>query len=780
MTRRPGQSGPSVLPDPLYTLWYDRPAGGEHAWEYESLPIGNGAMGASVFGEVRTERLLFNEKTLWSGGPGEDPDYTGGIWKRPRPGALDQARRLVLTEGPQPPERIVELLGSPRESYGAYQPFGELWLESVLPDPVVPTDYRRELDIQNAIARVRYRIGEVTYTREYFASKPDNVIVARMLADQPGQVNLDVRISSSHAESRLVRSRSGNPDLLLSGHLSNGMSLEARARIVAEGGDRIGAGDRVRVRGANAVTVVLAAGTDYVHRWPDYRGQPPGQRIAGAVRHAAKMTYPELLTRHRTDFRSLFDRVSFDIGQVDPGVPTDRLLSEYTGARGPKDRALEALFFAYGRYLLISSSRTGSLPANLQGVWNGYSEPAWGSDYHPNINLQMNYWAAETGNLAECTPPLFAFIDGLRPRGRVSARVVFGASGWVVNNETNVFDYTGVHDWPTAFWFPEAAAWLCQHLWEHYAFGLDHVFLRETAYPIMREVAEFWLDFLAEDPQHGTLVAAPSYSPEHGDFTAGVAMSQQIVSELFDSVLQASDILEDDPEFRDRVADAARRVEPGLRIGRWGQLQEWREDLDDPADEHRHLSHLYALHPGSRISPLRTPELADAAKVSLTARGDGGTGWSKAWKISFWARLHDGEHAHRMIRQLLSTSTLPNLWDTHPPFQIDGNFGGTAGFIEMLLQSHDDGVLHVLPALPSAWRDGRVDGLRARGGLTVGISWVDGRATELRLQAGADRTIRLRGASLAPAEEVELRPIDDNTTELIVHAGTNYRLVARP
>lgn len=716
-------------------LWYRQPA---EDWESESLPIGNGAQGASIFGGVESERVLFDEKTLWTGGPGDNPDYSGGIPTSPRPGALDEARRLILDEGPQDPEPIAELLSRDRDTYGAYQPFGDVHLESATPTRL--SGYRRELDIANSVARVTYDADGVTYTREYFASHPDNVIVIHVTADQPGKVSLDVRMTTPHPD---ITTEIGNGRITIAGALSNSMALEAQLQVLNESGVRTDGSDRITVSGADAITVLLSSGTDYAHEYPSYKGDHPHPKVTAAVDAAAGVPYDELLARHQHDYHSLFDKVVLDIGQSVPELPTDELLRAYTGGDSADDRALEALYFSYGRYLLISSSRPGSLPANLQGVWNASTAPPWGADYHPNINLQMSYWLAEATNLTETTPPLFEFVDRLRTRGRESAKVVFDADGWVVNNETNPFDYTGVHDWPTAFWFPEAGAWLAQHLWEHYAFGRDERFLEQTAYPVLRETAEFWLSYLRADPRDGRLVAVPSYSPEHGPFTAGTSMSQQIVWDLFTNLLEAGEILDTDVEFRERVRQARDQLDTGLRIGRWGQLQEWKEDLDRQDDEHRHVSHLFALHPGRQISPLTTPELTEAAKASLTARGDGGTGWSKAWKVSFWARLLDGDHAHLMFRQLLRESTLSNLWDTHPPFQIDGNFGAAAGVAELLVQSHT-GVIQLLPALPGAWPDGRVDGLRARGGCVIGLTWQAKSLTEARIDATAGGDVRLK------------------------------------
>lgn len=771
---RPSSDPAAAAASDALTLWYDAPASD---WESQALPIGNGALGAKIFGGVAQERVQFNEKTLWTGGPGDDPDYTGGIWKAPRPGALATARQLVLEHGPQDPQVITDLLAQPREGYGSYQPFGDLFLDGDQPAQV--TRYRRELDLSAGVSRVRYSIGETTFTREAFASFPDHVIVLRVTADRPRSLSFAVRVTTPHRDAAVAIARGR---LTLTGHLGNGMAFESQIQILTDGGTRTDAAGQVTIRGADAVTILLAAGTSYVQRFPDYRGEHPHARVTATLDAAQRTPFRRLLERHQADYRRLFDRVRLDIGQRPPALSTDRLLAAYSGGASSDDRAVEALFFAYGRYLLISSSRPGSLPANLQGVWNQDTQAAWSADYHVNINLQMNYWPAEITNLSETAEPLFDFIDQMRPAGREAARAMFDSAGWVVQNETTPFGYTGVHDWPTAFWLPEAAAWLTRHLWEHYQFTQDRQFLRRTAYPIMAEAAEFWLANLVVDPRDGTLVAAPSYSPEHGPYTAGAAMSQQIVWDLFRNVIEASQILGADPAFADRVARALARLDPGLRIGPWGQLQEWKEDLDDPRDTHRHVSHLFALYPGRQIAPSTTPELAQAALVSLQARESDplgwSPGWSRAWKINFWARLLHGDQALVSLRDQLRFSTLPNLWDTHPPFQIDGNFGATAGIAEMLVQSQT-GVIHVLPALPGAWPDGSVDGLRARGAATVGATWRAGAATEIRLASDHGGTLRVQSQLVSG----EVRVIEAGTGRTVSwsrDAADTIRFQARP
>ncbi|MCG5219719.1 glycosyl hydrolase family 95 catalytic domain-containing protein [Streptosporangium soli] len=734
-------SAPEIdqTPDDL-TLWYDKPA---TDWETQALPIGNGPLGAKVFGGVATEQIQFNEKTLWTGGPGHS-GYDFGNWKTPRPNAIADVQQQIDRDGKMPTADVAAKLGQAKTGFGAYQTFGDLHLD-IADAPRNPTGYRRELSLREAVSRVGYTADGVTYAREYFAANPGNVVVGRLSADQGGKVSFTLRHTSPRNDKTVTAS---DGRLTIRGELrDNKMKFEAQVQVITKGGTRTDAGDKITVSGADSAVFILSAGTDYADAYPTYRGEDPHAEVTRTVDAAAAKSFDDLKAAHIADYRQLFDRVKLDLGQTAPKIPTDELRRNYVGGTSADDRALEALFFAYGRYLLIASSRENDiLPANLQGVWNNSTNPPWSADYHVNINLQMNYWLAEQTNLHETTEPYDRYISALVAPGRDTAQKIYGARGWVVNNETNPFGFTGLHTYGSSFWFPEAAAWTTQHLYDSYRFTGDVDYLRETAYPVIKGAAEFWLDFLHTDPRDGTLVVSPSYSPEHGDFSAGASMSQQIVREVLTNALAAAEKLGVDKKFQDEVSAKLAKLDPGLRVGSWGQLQEWKSDWDSKTDNHRHVSHLYALHPGNQITA-GAPE-ADAAKVSLTARGDGGTGWSKAWKINFWARLLDGDHAHKMLSEQLKASTLDNLWDTHPPFQIDGNFGATSGVAEMLVQSQHD-VVHVLPALPSTWKDGSVSGLRARGDVTVGATWKDGSPDTISVRPGKTGPIKVKSSLIA-------------------------------
>ncbi|MDX3386226.1 glycoside hydrolase N-terminal domain-containing protein [Streptomyces niveiscabiei] len=760
-------------------LWYDKAAGTE--W-LRALPVGNGRLGAMVFGNTDTERLQLNEDTLWAGGPHNYDNPRGAA-------ALGRIRQMVFADQWAQAQDLINqtMLGNPAAQL-AYQPVGDLRI--TLPGGGTVSGYERWLDLTTATTVATYTANNVRYRREVFASAPDQVIVMRLTAQTPGSVTFTAAFTSPQRTS--VSSPDGTTIALdgVSGDMrgiAGTVRFLALARAVAQGGTVTSSGGTLRVTGANSVTLLLSIGTSYV----DYRTVSGDyQGIARTHLNAAQaVPYDTLLARHVADYQALFGRVRIDVGRTPAAdQPTDVRIARHNAADDPQ---FSALLFQYGRYLLISSSRPGTQPANLQGIWNDQLNPSWDSKYTINANLPMNYWPADTTNLAECLTPLFAMVDDLTATGARTAQAQYGARGWVTHHNTDAWRGTSVVDGAVWGMWQTGGAWLASLIWDHYRFTGDVEFLRR-GYPALKGAAQFFLDTLVPHPTLGHLVTNPSNSPElthHPDVSvcAGPTMDMQILRSLFDGCASASEVLGTDAAFRDQVRSARQRLAP-MKIGSRGNIQEWLHDWVETERSHRHISHLYGLHPGNEITRRGTPQLFEAARRTLELRGDAGTGWSLAWKINYWARMEDGARAHKLLRDLVTTDRLaPNMFDLHPPFQIDGNFGATSGVAEMLLHSHN-GELHVLPALPPAWPAGSVAGLRGRGGHTVGAVWQGGRPTELTVTPDRTGTLRIRSRMFTGAHDLldttsgdPVRPTKPETDliEFTGQAGHTYRATAQ-
>ncbi len=726
-------------------LWYATPA---DKWN-DALPIGNGRMGAMVFGGIKSERIQFNEDTLWKGHP---HDYV-------RAGARDQLPQIrkLLADG-----KVKEAENLARQTFlsdpvrqKAYQPFGDLRFSFNGQDHA--TNYIRELDLSSAIARVSYDCDGVTYQREIFASYPDHVIVLRLSASKPGQLSFSLKMDSPHTNSQTTAL--ANDTLALSGQVEpEGLRFESQVRVLNTGGKVVSNAGAISVAQADAVTLILTAATSFKN-FQDITAEPAKWSTL-ALANASKKTFDALLAAHLADYRGLFQRVTLDLGHSQHDTqPTDQRLALVKDSGLETDPGLAALEFQYGRYLLISSSRPGSQPANLQGVWNELLAPPWESKWTVNINCEMNYWPAEPANLSQCAEPLFDMLDDLLISGQRTAKEQYGCRGWVLHHNTDLWRGTAPINNIDGIW-PTGGAWLCEHLWEHYLFTGDKTFLAKRAYPIMKEASLFFVDFLIEDPKTKWLVTSPSFSPEQGSLTIGPTMDEQLIRGLMGYTIQAAAILGTDPEFATKLKDVRSRLAPN-QVGKYGQLQEWLDDVDRPNNNHRHMSPLWALYPGEDITPA-DPKIYEAAKVLLRWRGDGSTGWSYAWRIPLWARVGDGDFAFRQLSGLLQKRTLPNLFDLCGPFQIDGNFGATAGIAELLLQSHlttpapsaidakdRTRIIDLLPALPKAWPSGSVTGLCARDGFEIDLTWDKGILTHAVVRSKLGKSCRIRYAAHA-------------------------------
>ncbi len=775
--QKPSQNTESAWSD--LKLWYRQPA---KDWN-EALPIGNGRLAAMVFGGTASERIQLNEDTIWAGEKRDRNNPEGAK-------NLPEVRRLLFAGKPKEAEVLAErtIISIPKRM-PPYQPLGDLLL--AFPGHENATSYMRELDLDSGIIRVSYRLGDVTFTREVFCSAIDQVVVVHISCDKPKRLSFAATLTRERdSETRVIE-----PDqIVMEGEAITraerhamerkvGVKFKGSVQAVSEGGTvRTPVGNKeVRVENANNATLLFVAATNFHERNTD-------AKCSEYMSAARRKTYAQLRATHVADHRRLFRRVEFSLGVSAPDLPTDERLKRIQA--GENDLALEALHFHFGRYLLIASSRAGTMAANLQGKWNDKLEPSWDSKYTININTEMNYWPAEVCNLSELHEPLFDLVENARDDGRKLAKNLYGVGGFVIHHNTDLWGHAVPIDGVHAGLWPMGGAWLSLHYWDHYEFTRDGQFLKQRAYPVMKEAAQFLLEYLVDDG-HGHLVTGPSLSPEN-QYTApdgqavklcmGPTMDTEISSALFSRVIEASEILNVDSDFRQRLYAARARLAP-LKIGKHGQLQEWLEDYDEPQPGHRHISHLFALHPGNQITLRGTPALANAARISLERRlqaGSGHTGWSRAWIINFWARLEEGDIAHDNIVALLSKSTLPNLLDNHPPFQIDGNFGGTAGIAEMLLQSHA-GEISFLPALPKAWPNGSVKGLRARGALRVDLSWKDGKVTRVSLRADFGGSFKLRpprGQRITNVAGIRAlpSPTSDRTVQVNLVKGRDYRI----